>query len=676
MRGLICLIAGALLFPAISALAVEGDVRLSWAPSGYGGGGRFTAIAIDPSNPRVIYIGSDVAGVFRSRNGGNHFELIGTGLGGFSVADIGVNPFDSRQVFVLTDAGIYLSVNQGDTWTCLSEEIRYASRFSGSRLILFTRKALWIGTDDKGVFQIPLSGTPYLPGRIPGLESYRINGLTVCEGYLYAGTSGGVYRLAEQSWKPQTEGLPQRPLEIADIASCGNSLYVVEKRSGLFRWNQNARVWEHRPVSSRFKAYKSIAVHPENPDLLFIGSHPENWPHLLYKTLDGGRTWKSLESFQMDPQAPSNWASTLSGAERVVFVPGNADSLFLTDWWNVWKSSDTGEHWTQKHYGLQNTVINDLKIHPRKPETLYLCAADNGLMISEDSGKNWRRSMHGVADGHAQEIEISPKDPSRLVLLMNPWGKKGRIYVYESRNAGISWIDIGFSVPVETLPLLGYVDGLATNVELDPIFEDTIYVGTNGYGVYKTINAGKDWTRMNQGLNTPFIKGPGALRVHPRYPATLFASTQAGGIYKSTNGADTWHRVTTGERFTFGMAIDPSAPSRIVAGCAGNSLLVTNDEGKSWQETRLPAAPSPQTAVYCVSFHPRHPERVLAGTIRYDVLAGEGLFISNDSAKTFKRVQMDLPKVNINCITPADGQPAAGYIGFSGTGLFRIEMVK
>ena len=172
-----------------------------------------------------------------------------------------------------------------------------------------------------------------------------------------------------------------------------------------------------------------------------------------------------------------------------------------------------------------------------------------------------------------------------MVLLMNPWGKKGKVYIYESRDAGITWRDIGFSVPVETLPHLGYVDGLATNVELDPLSENTIYVGTNGYGVYKTINAGKDWTRMNQGMNTPFIKGPGALRVHPRYPSTLFASTQAGGIYKSTNGASTWQRVTTGERFTFGMAIDPSAPSRIVAGCAGNTLLITHDEGKNWQET-------------------------------------------------------------------------------------------
>jgi photosystem II stability/assembly factor-like uncharacterized protein len=668
------ILAAALLSFLISGVAIAGNIRVSWAPSGYGGGGRFTAIATDPSNPRIVYIGSDVAGVFRSRDGGDHFELIGTGLGGFTVADIAVSPEDSRQVFVLTDAGLYHSINQGDTWTLLSEDIRYLSRFFGSRLLYFTQKSLWIGTDENGVFRIPLSSLQSVLQHAQGLASSKINGLAVCDGNLYAGSSSGVYRLADKSWIPQQEGLPRGAAEITDIAASGSSLYIAEKHFGLFVWNLAARVWENRPVSPQLKDYKSIAVHPENPDFLFVGSDPENWPHLLYKSQDGGKSWRSILSFQMDPQAPSNWANALAGTERILFVPGGGDALFLSDWWNVWKSIDAGEHWLQKHHGLQNTVVNDIKIHPRKPETLYLCAADNGLMISEDSGKHWRRAMNGVADGHAQEIEISQNNPSRMVLLMNPWDKKGRVYVYESRNAGITWRDIGFPVPVETLPRLEYVDGLATNVELDPFSDDTIYVGTNGYGVYKTINAGKDWTCMNHGLDTPFIKGPGALRVHPFSPATLFASTQAGGIYKSTDGANSWQCVTRGERFTFGIAIDPAVPSRIVAGCAGNTLLLTNDAGISWQETRLPAALSPQMAVYSVAFHPRRPGLVLAGTIRYDARATQGLFISADSAKTFQQVPMEIPNVNINTIILTAVQPPAGYIGFNGTGIFRIEL--
>jgi photosystem II stability/assembly factor-like uncharacterized protein len=661
----------------ISISTSEGSSLLSWHPSGYGGGGRFTAIAIDPSNPKTVYIGSDVAGIFRSPDGGNHFDLIGKGLEGFAVADIAINPEAPHQLVALTNDGLYYSINQGDTWIRISGEIRYPSTFFGSSLLLFTRNSLWIGTDTKGVFRLPLTNLKASPELVPGLERFKVNGLTVYEGYLYAGTSQGVYRLENQLWKPQHQGILPGSVEIMDIASSRNSLYMIEKQSGLFRWNATSSVWESRPVSlqPKPKSYKSLLIHPNNPDLVFIGSHPENWPHLLYKTQDGGLTWKPILSFQVDPEAPPNWTSTLAALEEMAFVPGTTQSIFMTDWWNVWQSTDGGEHWHQKHYGLQNTCINDLKIHPQNPKTLYLCAWDNGLMISEDSGTHWRRAMNGVVkDGHAQEIEISLKDPSRMILLINLRGKQGKIYVYESRNSGASWKDIGFFVPVENLPKQGYVDGLATNVELDPFSDDTIYVGTNGYGVYKTTNAGRTWSPMNQGLNTPFIKGPGALQVHPRLPGTLFASTQSGGIYKSANGASSWQRVTIGERFTFGMAIDPSTPSRIVAGGSGNTLLVSNNEGKSWQEINLPVTASPQLAVYSVSFHPQRPGVVLAGTLRYDGRATEGLFISTDSAKTFRKVPMDIPKVSTAVITPKVGEPAAVYIGFIGTGIFRLEL--
>ncbi len=667
-------ITAAILFYLLFSIGASAEnTSFLWQPAAYGGGGRFTAIAIDPSNPKYVYVGSDVAGIFRSRDGGNSFELIGKGLEGFGVADIAINPAPPHQLVALTGDGLHYSINHGDSWMRISAEVNYPSRFFGSNLLVFTRNSLWLGTDTLGVFRLPLNNLNTPPRPVPGLERFKVNGLTVYDGYLYAATSHGVYYLDGQTWKPQNQRLTPGASNITDISSSRNYLYIVEKHSGLFSWNKSVLAWENRPVSlqPKPKGYKSLVVHPHNPNLVFIGSHPENWPHLLYKTTDGGATWKSILSFRVDPEAPSNWTSTLSGAEEMAFVPGTSQSMFLADWWNLWQTSDLGESWLQRHRGLQNTVINDIKVHPRNPNILYLCAADNGLMISDDSGKRWRRAMNGVADGHAQEIEISAKNPSRLVLLMNPWHKKGKIYVYESRDSGLTWRDIGFPVPVETLPRLGYVDGLATNVELDPTSDDIIYVGTNGYGLYKTSDGGKTWSPMNRGLATPYLKGPGALRIHPRLPNILFASTQ-GGIYKSTDGALSWRRVTKEERFTFGMAIDPAAPSRILVGAAGNSMLLSNDEGNVWQEIHLPRAASPQLAVFAVAFHPQRPELVLAGTLRYDVRATEGLFISTNGAKTFHQVPMDIPKVNINVINFIPGQPYVGYIGFNGTGIFRL----
>jgi hypothetical protein len=167
-------IVSAVLFSGLISISAGAENnRPSWHPAGYGGGGRFTAVAIDPSNPKTVYVGSDVAGIYRSRDGGNRFELIGKGLEGYAVADIAINPAPPHQVVALTDDGLYYSIDQGDGWIRISGEIRYPSRFFGSRLLLFTRNSLWIGTDAKGVFKLPLGNfkatcMPELPAAFIG----------------------------------------------------------------------------------------------------------------------------------------------------------------------------------------------------------------------------------------------------------------------------------------------------------------------------------------------------------------------------------------------------------------------------------------------------------------------------------------------------------------------------
>ncbi len=663
-----------------TTVTVAATFQATWTPAGYGGGGRFTAVAADPYHFGNIYVGSDVAGVFKSEDTGNHFKLFGKGLNGFSVAGIAVNPSEPHQVVALTDDGLYRIVDSH--WKRLSGDIRYPSRFFGSQVVLFTQKSLWVAGDMHGVYQIPLSDLNAPPRRAQGLDGCKVNGLAVYDGYLYAATSRGIQFLKQGRWFPQMEGLPYGHFDFQDIAACRNVLYGLEKTAGLFRWNPQSHVWENRPLTATSppKGYKSLAVSPNNADLVLMGSDPENWPHLLYKSLDGGKSWTSITAFQIAPQAPVNWATTLTGVEEMAFTPGSGSTMFMTDWWNLWQSSDAGDHWVQKFDGLQNTVVNDIQTDPQHPSTLYLCTADNGLMISEDSGRHWRRSMNSVADGHAQAIAISGNTPSRMVLLMNPWENKNRVYVYESRDAGNTWSDIGFPKPAGNLPHLGYVDGTASSVVMDPFSNDILYVGTNGYGVYKTVDGGKTWIPASKGLATPYLKGAKALWIDPEHPTTLLAATQSGGIYKTTDAGGTWRQTTSGKLFAFGLAADPANPFRMAAGCAGNTILTTQNAGADWKEVHLPAPASPQMAVSCVAFVPGRPEIVLAGTLRYDVRATEGLFASTNGAASFQKISMDhLPAVNINAITlnaaaATTDHPISGYIGFNGTGLFRIDL--
>jgi photosystem II stability/assembly factor-like uncharacterized protein len=650
----------------------------SLSPCRYEGGGRFTSIAIDPHDPQVVFVGSDVAGVFKSVDGGNSFEPRGRGLESFAVADLAVDPDHPGRVLVLTDSGLYLSTDQGEHWHLISKEVRYRARFCGSRLMVFQSAGLWVGTDENGVFQITLEGTQATIRPVSGLEGTKVNALTVANGELAAGTDRGVMRWLDGRWAAWNQGLEPGHRHISDLVSQGERpCYLVERSQGVFRWNQDQNRWESRRVSAtqmladRPKGFKAIAVHPTNPDVVFLASYPDTWPYLLYGSRDGGKTWTRVSVFNLAPKGSEHWAKSLADVEEIVFSPHAPDTLFLTDWFQVWRSTDGGGSWQQLLRGLPNTVVNDLKVSPVDGKTMYLADADNGIVVTEDGGETWKRRMNGVLDGGVQEVEISSQDPKKLYILARPWKKSKRIAVFRSTDAGKSWVDIGFALPDRPLPSLDFVDGLPTNLEVDPTSDQVLYVGTNGHGAFKSVNGGIDWKPTNQGLDTPYLKGPGALRVHPVQPNILYASTLQGGVYKSEDAGVSWKKLMADDRFTFGMAIDPLKPSRLAVATAEKTVLLSEDDGLSWQETQLPGRRPSHIAANAVAFCPSISDCLLVGTLAYDCKAADGLFVSYDAGKSFVSVPLDLPTVSITTLG-VDRDQNAVLLGFNGLGGYRL----
>ena len=654
-------------------------------PAGYGGGGRFTAVAVHPGNPDIVLIGSDVAGVFKSTDGGRHFRLTGQDLDGFSVADIVFHPISGHWVFLLSDGGLYASDSQGERWEKISGEVRYRGRFSGSRLMVFSRYSLWIGTDEKGVFQLPLNISKPHVVPVPGLDGTKINALTIHRNRLLAATSNGIYRYEAGRWKSMNNGLSPDNRDTVNLAGdAERRLYLVERSRGAYLWNSKSARWESRGVGLIRKlphgpdGYKALGVHPVDSADVWMATHPRTWPHLLLHSDDAGESWRPVDNFQPAEDTPDHWAiaKTVSAVEAIVFSQARPSVGFLTDWWNVWKTVDHGRSWHQLHHGLQNTVVNDIKVHPSRPDTLYMSTWDNGLMVSRDGGLSWKRKMNGVADGHVQEVVFSHRNPSKMYLLANPWHEKEKIYVYRTFNGGDTWEDIGFDRPDMPLPEKGFVSGRATNLAVDPFSDDVVYVATNGYGIFKTVNGGKSWQAASSGLDTPYLKGTGALVIHPENSRILYASTQQGGIYKSTDGARTWRRLSSSDAFTFGLAIDPSDPEHIVAAAADKTLLISEDGGDTWKARKLPGIARPHIAAGTVVFHPQDPSVLLVGTLAYDFKAADGLYLSTDGGRSFVQVTMALPKVSINDLVIRRTEGISAYIGFSGIGLFRIDMEK
>jgi len=116
---------------------------------------------------------------------------------------------------------------------------------------------------------------------------------------------------------------------------------------------------------------------------------------------------------------------------------------------------------------------------------------------------------------------------------------------------------------------------------IDPLTPTTLYAGTRTGGVFKSIDAGENWTAINTGLTSAYI---GELVIDPSTPSTLYG--RSNGIVKSVDGGSTWTAANNGiaepERGSLtALAIDPSVPATLYVGTQG-ALYKTTDGGNNW----------------------------------------------------------------------------------------------
>src|SRR5262249_52734241 len=109
----------------------------------------------------------------------------------------------------------------------------------------------------------------------------------------------------------------------------------------------------------------------------------------------------------------------------------------------------------------------------------------------------------------------------------------------------------------------------------------TLYVGTNGSGVFKSTDGGSSWSAMNTGLpgGFPIIT---ALAIAPTTPTTLYAVT--AGVFKSTNGGRTWRdlpNAPVGSLVVVSLVIDPITPPTLYADTTLDVFKSTNG-GSTW----------------------------------------------------------------------------------------------
>ncbi|MEM7587866.1 MAG: hypothetical protein AAF560_31045, partial [Acidobacteriota bacterium] len=309
------------------------------------------------------------------------------------------------------------------------------------------------------------------------------------------------------------------------------------------------------------------------------------------------------------------------------------------------------EVWTSN--GPYGGSIHALVVDPTNPQTLYAGTLGLGVFRSDDGGASWRASADSrLAEFAVEALAVSPGAPDTVFA-----GTQGGLF--RSSDGGESW-------ELLTNGISGLVR--ASAIAVDPTDPNRVYAGIENDplfgagGIYRSEDGGDSWSRFDEGL--PEINSFFALAIDPQTPTTLYAST-IGTLYKSVDSGEQWQRSDTGlDGRVADLAIDPTTPQTLYA-AASNGVFKSTDGGDQWT-----ACNAGLTAldVRTVVIDPSDPSKLLAGTF------GGGVFATSDSCGQWSNLSEGLGEPAFIAALAASAQEqTVFYAGATPGGVYQLD---
>lgn len=358
-------------------------------------------------------------------------------------------------------------------------------------------------------------------------------------------------------------------------------IWVGAPTGGLWKSEDAGQSWSTPTDSLPNLGVSSIAIHPGNPDIMYIATGDKQRGSALsigiMKSTDGGQSWQTTG---LNPDTSDAWKIS-----KVIIHPSQTNVLLTATNSGIYKTGDGGATWDQKIAG----DFHDLEIHPGNPGTWYGARHGDGVYKSTDSGENWVRLGNGLpaADpGIGRTVlAISPSSPETIYALYSEniisqgwiWGYYG---LYRSLDGGNSW-----SLQSNSPNLLGWeLDGsdiggqgsYALVLDVKPDDPDVVYVGS--VNLWRSHNGGRSWQVIARTVHVDHHD----LGFLPGSPGTLF-SCNDGGLYRSDDGGNSWDDLSDGLAIhqVYRLALSPQSPDMVVLGAQDNGSSVL-DGGADW----------------------------------------------------------------------------------------------
>ncbi|MEI7732914.1 MAG: choice-of-anchor D domain-containing protein [Verrucomicrobiota bacterium] len=507
---------------------------VDWGHLNLGGCGMVLLLKRDPriTNATHLYIGSDVAGIWRSKNAGTSWEQL-TPWRMLDTQDWFPDPTDAQGFFVASQKGVWRVSGDGYSWnqygTFPSGEVcalggavdtattnlvmyagvgnaRYKNIPSGFTAGLYKR----IGAGAWSLLSVTVSSTT-LTNAVVGLEvnPANPNQLWICgpQGVFYS-LNGGT------TWELRTNGLPKGNVNriLVNPGYFSDDSICVVENGGVFRWNGG--IWLDLsgaggtgplPTATPWQSLAWDSAFPFGERLLVITSGTSTGA--CYYTQNGNTNTPVWSERSAVGTQPYGWAPGASPNACVLysntgFVARSAavksPNLTLSSagsyYWRAMYSQVNGSNalnqtlWTER--GFQNTVAAAIAASPVDPNRIMVGSFDIGMWLTTNGGVSWAnkspiRASSGV--GTAGAVAFSPLDPTKVYCGGRDTvaGSPGNSAIKFSSDSGETWTDISSA----TFP--GY-----NNAPQDFAFapDGTLFVAANPESPFTT--EGGVWMRI------------------------------------------------------------------------------------------------------------------------------------------------------------------------------------
>src|SRR5436190_6313457 len=359
-----------------------------------------------------------------------------------------------------------------------------------------------------------------------------------------------------------------------------------------------------------------IIVDPRNSKVLYVATHRHKDPGGFFKSTDGGLTWREAPELRNE----AVHSLTQSVSDPNILIAGTFNGIF--------RSPDSGETWTP--LPTTNTPglvhVESLAIDPRDTNVIY--AGTWYLPYkTTDGGRTWRIIKNGIIDdSDIFAINLDPRNPSHIIA-------SACSGIYETRNAGENWQKVQ-GIPSQsrrtrailqhpTIPGLvfaGTTEGFwrsakggennswmvttsrqleINSIAVHPRNPNTIYIGTNNYGVMVSTDGGKNFVPTNGGFSGRFVNFilPDREVANRVYATTINTTTGGGFFFLSNDGGSSWQpsmRNMPPRLIGYSVLQDQRDGNTIYLG-TNLGVYRSVDRGASWSplSARKPTPPAP-----------------------------------------------------------------------------------